>query len=29
MATQYTDPDEIKPVSIDLWPNVTCQIWPR
>jgi len=26
---QYTSPDEIKPVSIDHWPTVACQIWPR
>ena len=27
-ATQYTDPDDIKPVSIDHWHTVACQIWP-
>ena len=28
-AIQYTDPDDIKPVSTDHWPTVACQIWPR
>jgi len=26
-TTQYSDPDEIKPVSIDHWPTVACQIY--
>ena len=29
MVTKYTDPDQINPVSIDNWPIVACQIWPR
>jgi len=28
LATQYTNQNEIKPVRIDHWPIVTCQIWP-
>jgi len=25
--TQYTDADEILPVSVDNWSTVACQIW--
>jgi len=27
-VTQYTDPDDIKPVNIDNWLIIACQIWP-
>jgi len=28
-TTQYTYLDEIKPVSVDHWPTISCLIWPR
>jgi len=28
-VSQHTDPDEINLVSIDHWPTVACQIWPK